>query len=240
MAYFNNRTNVRPGIWTGLYSLSGFSAPVVMSKNVRYYYFDATEQRRHYYYMPGAPKSTPAEAQLSSDNLQKTASYTMLSGEPPFNDDRQIYFEIYSGDEKGQDSDGFAVVDRDTYHATVSTLADDRDLDVTKSDVTVTLYDADGTVLTGAKVEIALIGVGVGGAPVSGAISPGVFTKKTNGAGKATFALWRNAGHPSGAYYQVKSWHPRTRKPIHTGQKFYVGVEQPIYELGELIQIVND
>lgn len=239
MAFFRNITNAKPGVWSYLYAQSGFDAPVVMSPNIRYFYFNETEQKRHYYIMPGAPKSTHEDAINSGIPLLISAEFHKLSGNPPFTDGRQIFFEMFSSETRGASSDGFAVVGGDTYHATISTLTDDRDLDVLCSDVTVTLFDADGTVLTGAKVDIALVGTGVGGDPTKGAISPGVFSRKTNGAGKATFALWRNAGHSSGAYYEIKSWHPKTRKQIHTGQKFFVGTSQASYELGDLLDIVN-
>lgn len=85
--------------------------------------------------------------------------------------------------------------------------------------VTVNLFDNDGSVIDNARVVIRL--VGLGNEP-GGAVSQGEQVKHTNENGVAVFTLWENNGTYSNTYYEVQSWHPERGNQIHRRERFLV------------------
>jgi|GEM_PF-2694921 len=91
---------------------------------------------------------------------------------------------------------------------------------VTTRNITVTLYDFDGSPLESATVRIKLVGLGNS---ADGAISPGNKQGYTDPNGRVVFALWQNDFSYSDTYYELSSWHPTTGQSIHKREQFVVG-----------------
>lgn len=223
MSIFRNVTNAEPGEWVylpmavpGAISLpTSALTDVRLSSNIRYSY--------------------------TVDGIGDPLGPFSAGSEAPIRDGWVVEFFVLSDSKPGEDVFVWAEIGGETHHATVSTRAGDRNPNLPCVDVVVKLSEADGTLIDGAKVEIRLEGSADNGLGV-GAVSQGVFTRLTNGDGTATFSLWQNANHPSKTYYEIRSWHPKTRKQIHTGQRFVVGplVNGAIdLKIDDLIDIVN-
>lgn len=221
MAFLKNVVNAAPGQWVPVDSnqvidepfSNGDPIPVTVSPNLRYRY--------------------------STDGIGEYLGPFGAGDEVPLQDGWLVAFEALSSSTLGGDVFGWIKMGDKTHHVTVSTRTGEFNYTMPIRQVEVTLADADGILIQGAKVEIKLVGAADAAPP--GTVSPGTFERVTNGSGTATFALWANRDHPSKTFYEIKSWHPKTRKQIHTGQKFTVppGPEPVPVALDQLIDIVN-
>jgi len=85
--------------------------------------------------------------------------------------------------------------------------------------ITVNIFDTDGSPVENARVIISLIGLGN---EPGGSVAPGSKEQRTDANGQTVFELWENNGIYSNTYYEVKSWHPETGIAIHRREKFLV------------------
>lgn len=215
MAFFKNIVNATPGEWVRLTypgdpvftSPSNDPLPVALSPGIRFYYDEDGNGEWQGPYLAGG-------------------EIGLLDG--------FLIFDVLAGG-PGEDVFAWAEINGERHHVTVSARSGDINEDIVLREITVRLTEADGSVIEGAKVEIRL--VGSADSDTAGTISQGVFTRKTNGEGTATFALWANSGHTSKTVYEIRSKHPKTGKMIHTGQQFVVGNANA--DIEDLIDIVN-
>lgn len=85
--------------------------------------------------------------------------------------------------------------------------------------ISVTIFEVDGDPLVGARVEIRLVGLGIG---ASGAIAPERIEKVTGEDGQCVFQLWQNNQALSDTEYEIRSYHPADGRKIHNGETFRV------------------
>lgn len=219
MAFLKNVVNAAPDQWVPVDSnqiidepfSNGDPIPVTVSPNLRYRY--------------------------STDGIGEYLGPFGAGDEVPLQDGWLVAFEGLSPSAPGNDVFCWVKIGDKTHHVTISTRSGEYNGFMNTRPVEVALCNADGSLIEGAKVEIKLVGAADSAPP--GTVSPGTFKRVTNGSGTATFALWSNQGHPSKTHYEIKSWHPETNKPIHTGQIFTVPSGAGHISIDTLIDIIN-
>lgn len=217
MSFFLNAVNASPGEWVFIsmpdeviHAPSTDPMPVSLSPGFRYSY--------------------------SENGIGDYLGPYEAGNEVTLEDGWLVAFWAKAPSDPGKDGFYWAKIGANTYHVTVSAQSSEINPSLAVASVDVTLCEADGAFIGDAVVEIKLIGAADTNA---GTVYPGIFRRKTNGSGTATFPLWANKNHASKTYYEIRSWHPKTKKLIHRGEQFVVDSSPSRVNVESLLDIVN-